>query len=99
MKRWTPQRLILPPLLILHLLVLHISILEASPELGGYAVSIQALNLDGNPVPNLNITVYGVKGLISAKETNDTGWATFRLEAGNYTFKALWLGFEVGSIN
>ncbi|RLI37745.1 hypothetical protein DRO55_00610 [Candidatus Bathyarchaeota archaeon] len=99
MKRWTPQRFILSSLLILHLLVPHISILEASPELGEYAVSIQALNLDGNPVPNLNITVYGVKGLISAKETNDTGWATFRLEAGNYTFKALWHGFEVGSIN
>ena len=99
MERLTPQRFIFTSLLILQLLVLHVSVLEASPELEGYAVSIQALNLDGNPVSNLNITVYGVGGFISAGETNDTGWATFHLKAGNYTFKALWHGFEVGSTN
>ena len=72
---------------------------KATPD-SKYNVAIRTLNPDGEPVADLNVTVYDPQGeAISSEKTNETGWALFSLEAGNYTFKALWHNVTVGSLS
>lgn len=72
---------------------------KATPD-SKYNVAIRTLNLDGEPVADLNVTVYDLQGeAISSEKTNETGWAFFSLKAGNYIFKALWHNVTVGSLS
>lgn len=59
---------------------------------------IKTVNLAGEALVDVVVEVYKATAnqSISTKKTNATGWATFQLELGNYTFKAFWKNVEVG---
>jgi len=65
------------------------------------ACEIQARNLDGQALANVTVEVYnGTSGafLSLAQDTNSTGWVSFVLKTGNYTFKAFWKDVQVGLV-
>jgi 5-hydroxyisourate hydrolase-like protein (transthyretin family) len=65
------------------------------------ACEIQVKNLAEQPLANILVEVYNATSgsfLNIQQESNETGWADFVLEAGNYTFKAFWRKVEVGSV-
>ena len=67
----------------------------------GIIFRIQTLNLDKEPVADVDVEAYSNKTILfDAKTTNQTGWVEFRLEAGNYTFRAFWIRgtVEIGSL-
>jgi len=58
---------------------------------------------DGEPLPDVTVNIVDPFGEdVTSGKTNKTGWVDFRgargLERGNYTFKALWEGETVGSL-
>jgi hypothetical protein len=65
-------------------------------------VYCQARNIyDKQPLANVSVEVYVyfvVKPVASGK-TNETGWTDFKLDRGNYTFKAFWNEELVGSLD
>ncbi len=61
----------------------------------GVICQIQIRNLDNETVADVEVLVYNVTRpelAITFDITNETGWVRFSLEAGNYTFWALWRG-------
>ncbi|TET62104.1 hypothetical protein E3J49_08900 [Candidatus Bathyarchaeota archaeon] len=54
---------------------------------------------DQKPLANVSVDVYVNTTHITSGNTNETGWTNFRLDRGNYTFKAFWNEELVGSIN
>jgi 5-hydroxyisourate hydrolase-like protein (transthyretin family) len=64
---------------------------------------IQARTPANETVAGVAIEVYnattGVALNILPQETNKTGWVSFILSGGNYTFKAFWKNVEVGAVN
>jgi len=66
----------------------------------GIIFQIQTLNLDKEPVADADIEAYSNGDIIDWRTTNETGLAEFRLEAGNYTFRAFWIRgtVEIGSL-
>ncbi|MFH0896832.1 MAG: hypothetical protein V1850_02130 [Candidatus Bathyarchaeota archaeon] len=64
------------------------------------AYQIQTRNLVNEPVANVTVEVYNTdaSNLIISQKTNQTGWAIFFLEKGNYALKTFWKDVEVGSI-
>jgi len=54
---------------------------------------------DQKPLTNLSVAVYTNTGVIASEKTNETGWTSFSLDRGNYTFKAYWNGKLVGSLD
>jgi len=65
------------------------------------ACEAQVKNLAGQALANVTVEVYNATSgsyLNLAQDTNSTGWTTFVLGAGNYTFKAFWQDVEVGSV-
>jgi len=65
-------------------------------------VYCQARNIyDKQPLANVSVEVYVyfvVKPVATGK-TNETGWTDFKLDRGNYTFKAFWNEELVGSLD
>jgi 5-hydroxyisourate hydrolase-like protein (transthyretin family) len=62
---------------------------------------IQTRNLAGQILANVTVEVYnGTSGtfLSLSQDTNSTGWVSFVLGAGNYTFKAFWKNVQVGLV-
>lgn len=60
--------------------------IKASP--GKVKVEIRTVNLNDEPVPNLNLAVYNITNMpVDTGRSNGTGWAVFYLDPGNYTFK------------
>jgi hypothetical protein len=59
------------------------------------------VNLAGEALADVVVEAYKttVNQPISTRKTNATGWATFQLELGDYTFKAFWKNVEVGLRN
>ncbi len=62
-----------------------------------------ARDLANEPVPDLTITAFNetnvpAKFLNQSRVTNDTGWASFMLATGNYTFEAFWKQVKVGGL-
>ncbi|MFQ5999782.1 MAG: hypothetical protein ACE5J6_03290, partial [Candidatus Bathyarchaeia archaeon] len=54
---------------------------------------------DNKSLAGLAVEAYfGITPVVSGT-TNKTGWVDFRLDRGNYTFKAIWEGETVGSLN
>ena len=63
-------------------------------------VYCQARNkYDQEPLANVSVDVYVNMTRITGGTTNETGWTSFRLDRGNYTFKAFWNEELVGSLN
>jgi len=65
------------------------------------ACEIQTRNLAGQILANVTVEVYnGTSGtfLSLSQDTNSTGWVSFVLGAGNYTFKAFWKNVQVGLV-
>ncbi|MDH5783040.1 MAG: hypothetical protein OEZ35_05185, partial [Candidatus Bathyarchaeota archaeon] len=63
-------------------------------------VHCQARNkYDQKPLANVSVDVYADTTHITSGNTNNTGWTDFRLDRGNYTFKAFWNEELVGSLN
>jgi len=63
----------------------------------GVICQIQTRNLDNETVAGVTVDVWNATTPITQEElpvtsddTNTTGWVRFPLEAGNYTFRALW---------
>lgn len=54
---------------------------------------------DKKPLANVSVDVYVNTTHITSGNTNETGWTNFRLDRGNYTFKAFWNEELVGSLN
>jgi len=54
---------------------------------------------DKKPLTNVFVDVYADTTHITSGNTNNTGWTQFRLDLGNYTFKAFWNEELVGSLN
>jgi len=78
---------------------------KTPPDIQNFTVTgiifrIQTLNLDEEPVADVDVEAYSNKTLVDAKTTNQTGWVEFRLEADNYTFRAFWIRgtVEIGSL-
>ena len=98
MRPTISSHLFLLILILILNVIMPFSGVKATPD--SYNVAIRTLNLDGEPVADLNVTVYDPQGeAISTEKTNETGWALFSLKAGNYTFKALWHNVTVGSLS
>lgn len=69
-----------------------------------WTCQIQARNLANEPIANLTIRVYNdttvpTQFLNLSQPTNETGWTSFMLATGNYTFKAFWKQVEVGNLS
>jgi hypothetical protein len=67
-----------------------------------WQVQIRALNLANEPVANLiveaeNQTWVPDEFLSLKQSTNKTGWASFMLAVGNYTFRGFWKQVPVGN--
>ena len=60
----------------------------------GAICQIQTKNLAEEPVADVTVEVYNAETYFEI--TNATGWASFVLDPGNYTFKAFWKDVEVG---
>lgn len=54
---------------------------------------------DQEPLANVSVDVYANTTHITSGTTNETGWTDFKLDRGNYTFKAFWNEELVGSLN
>jgi hypothetical protein len=54
---------------------------------------------DQKPLANVSVDVYADTTHIASGNTNNTGWTHFRLDRGNYTFKAFWNEELVGNLN
>ncbi len=54
---------------------------------------------DQKPLTNVSVDVYVNTTHITSGTTNETGWTSFKLDRGNYTFKAFWNEELVGSLN
>ncbi len=68
-----------------------------------WQVQIWARNLANEPIVDLtikagNLTIVPVQFFNLSQATNETGWASFMLATGNYTFKAFWKQKEVGTL-
>lgn len=69
-----------------------------------WQVQIWARNLANEPVVNLAIKVYNNTNVLAQflkippPPTNETGWSSFLLATGNYTFEAFWKQNKVGSL-
>lgn len=64
---------------------------------------VPATDLAGKPVSGLTIDAYNKTSVPAQfmnpkRVTNDTGWASFMLATGNYTFEAFWKRAKVGSL-
>jgi hypothetical protein len=68
----------------------------------GSICQIQTRNLANETVANALIQVFNATTNQSlpnlTESTNETGWASFFLDFGNYTFKAYWMNIEVGNL-
>jgi len=63
-------------------------------------VYCQARNkYDNKSLAGVTIDAYMGITLTRSETTNKTGWAEFRINRGNYTFRALWKKERVGSLN
>lgn len=62
--------------------------------------NIQTLNLDNEPVANITVEAFNAtsNNFLASQMTNETGWATFLLDAGNYTFSAFGNDVRIGSL-
>lgn len=62
-------------------------------------ISCQARNrYDKKSLVNISVEAYVYLTHITSGEVNNTGWIDFRLDRGNYTFKAFWNEELVGSL-
>jgi len=67
-------------------------------EVLGIICSIQTRNLANEPVEGILVEVYKAtapNASLTSANSNASGWIIFSLDAGNYTFKALWKQVEV----
>lgn len=67
----------------------------------GAVCKIRTLNLDEDPVAGVMVQAFNGTTIATTKESNQSGLAEFRLDAGNYTFKAFWKKgrVQIGSFN
>jgi|GEM_PF-553126 len=67
----------------------------------GAICKIRTLNLDEDPVAGVMVQAFNGTTIVATKESNQSGLAEFRLDAGNYTFKAFWKKglVQIGSLN
>lgn len=71
-------------------------------EIHGVACTVQTTNRASEPVQNVLVEVQNATTpsiLLSQGYTNSTGWITFNLDGGNYTFKAFFKNVEVGGLS
>ena len=61
-----------------------------------FAVQVQAVNLNDEPLSKIILEAYNTTAKVETVSTKPTGGATFLLEMGNYTFKALLKEVEIG---
>jgi len=62
-------------------------------------VYCQARNrYDKEPLPDVTINVTNPYGDVASGKTNETGLIDFRIDRGNYTFKAVWKNEPVGTL-
>jgi len=73
---------------------------EAAATPASFSCQIQAINVAGDGVAGVTITVYNATAnkLLDSKVANTTGYVKFQLESGNYTFRALLKKVEVGTL-
>lgn len=53
---------------------------------------------DENPLADVTVEAYRAMNIVDSGKTNKTGFVDLRLDFGEYIFKALWKGQEVGSL-
>jgi 5-hydroxyisourate hydrolase-like protein (transthyretin family) len=67
----------------------------------GFICSVKAVNLENEAVNNATVEAYNAtskQNLESQGVTNSSGWAQFRLDVGNYTFRTFVREVEVGDL-
>jgi len=71
-------------------------------EVSGIVCQVQTKNRADMAVVGVGVELYKAAdpdSLLSTGQSNTTGWVRFNLASGNYTFKTLWKGVDVGQFN